>query len=105
VDLQWYTWKLYLSNVVLDELVTSHTSVWSEPSRYLKSICEDVGCIQQGHHELTDLIEDHNMIYYNGCVEGHCENCRYFGFPCANLAVHGFGTLSFVCQWDPQFRP
>lgn len=92
-----------MTNFVLDELVRNHKSVWEAPSFGLKFMCEDVGCIQHGHHELADLIEDHNMEYLIDCVQYKCENCRQWGFPCDNLAEYGFQNSRLARQWDAQF--
>ena len=102
-DLQWYIWKTYKSQFVNDEVVSSHFSVWENPSERLLELCKDVGCIQHGHNELPDLIEDHNMWCWNDCVDLKCENCRCYGFPCDNLAVYGFNNINLAGQWDAQF--
>ena len=102
-DLQWYTWKLYNSTHVHDELIRTYKSVWKDPSDSIMCICRDVGCVQHGHHELAELIEDHNMWALNECIQFKCENCKHYGFPCDNLSVYGFDNMSLMGQWDAQF--
>lgn len=94
---------MYQSQFVFEELVTNHPIIWEDPSDTLLRLCKDVGCIQSGHHELTDLIEDHDMWMWDQCMNYKCENCLYWGFPCDNLAHYCLNVPHLSRQWDPQF--
>lgn len=102
-DIQWLIWKTYNSTFVMKELVSSQKFLWENPSQQLKNLCQDIGCIQQGHHCLEEMIEDHNMDAWNHCVEEHCMNCQHFGFPCSNLATYAFQNPSIAELWHPNF--
>jgi len=97
-DVQWYIWKIYRKNHVMNELINKFKFVWYEPSDRLKELVScDQGAIQHGHHELADMIEDEDMWAYDSCVYGRCENCAHYGFPCTNLAVYAFRNLKLDC--------
>lgn len=102
-DIQWYIWKTYFSKFIVKEIINSFDFVWRNPSDRLVDICKDVGTVQQGHTELEEMIEDHNMEYWHGCVNGHCPNCDDYGFPCTNLAVYGFNNDKLDCLWKANF--
>jgi len=102
-DIQWLIWKIYFSKNVLKELQVEYDFVWRNPSDNLIDLCKDVGCIQQGHHELEEMIEDHNMWAYDHCCEIKCDNCIIYGFPCANLAHYGFENMRLDGLWQPNF--
>lgn len=102
-DLQWIIWKTYFSKFVSVQIVSDHKFVWENPSQNLISLCKDVGCIQQGHHCLEEMIEDENMWAYEHCMDIHCDNCKVFGFPCSNLAHYGFQNSAICELWEPNF--
>lgn len=95
---QYLIWKSFNSKYVLDELVTKADFVWRNPSLRLVRLCKDPGCLQLGHSELEDMIEDDRMWAWNNCTKRACDNCRFYGFPCLNLAHYGFnnGNIPFV---------
>ena len=90
-DVQWYIWKIYGKTHIMNDLINSFEFVWHEPSDRLKQLVScDKGAIQHGHNELSDMIDDENMWAWNSCINGHCQNCTTYGFPCTNLAMYGF---------------
>ncbi len=101
-DIQWYIWKLYYSNNVVKQ-ISENKFIWDDPSNDLVNMCKDNGAIQQGHHELHDMIYDENMVYYTHCVNGKCVNCISYGFPCLNLSVYGFENTRLAGLWNPNF--
>ena len=102
-DIQWYTWRIFFKHHIVPELYGKYQHIWECPSDRLLDLCRDKGCIQQGSSELEDLIEDENMWAWNICVNGKCENCSHYGFPCHNLAQHGFQIPRLGCQWEANF--
>jgi hypothetical protein len=103
-DMQWLIYKTYWSTHVMRDLVATHEFRWYMPSDRLIELCTvDPGTIQQGHSELEDMIEDHNMWAWNFCVGGHCGNCAHHGFPCTNLATYGFNNIAICELWQPNF--
>jgi hypothetical protein len=102
-DLQWVIWQKYFREHTLSELIRSYRHTWESPSDSLLDICSDVGCIQHGHSELEDLIEDENMWAWKGCIESKCQNCVHWGFPCLNLAEYGFQIPELGGQWTANF--
>ena len=87
----------------MKELIDTSDFVWRNPSDDIKELCQDIGCIQQGHHNLEDMIEDHNMWVFKECCESKCPNCEHYGFPCGNLAVHGFQNMDISEIWKPNW--
>ena len=96
-------WKKVYSQTVVPEVIQSFEFVWRDPSDRLIELCNDTGTIQQGHHCLEDMIEDHNMWCFENCVENSCDNCVHYGFPCSNLAFYGFENPKLDCLWQPNF--
>ena len=88
----------------MKELLTTGDFIWENPSDELKQLCQDTGCIQQGHHGLEDMIEDHNMWAFKNCCESKCSNCKIYGFPCGNLAMHGFQNAKIMEIWEPNWN-
>ena len=101
---QYLIWKAYNSTFVMKELISSQKFTWENPSDVLISLCNDVGTIQQGHHDLEDMIEDHNMWCFRDCIDTKCANCVHYGFPCSNLAWHGFHNPKIADLWKPNFQ-
>ena len=102
-DIQWLIWRTYYSKFVLDSLMNGFDFVWRKPSDRLIELCKDVGTIQQGHMEIHEMIEDHNMWCWETCVGSNCANCEIYGFPCTNLAIHGFNNERLDRLWKPNF--
>ena len=103
-DIQWLIWKAYNSTFVMKELISSQKFLWEHPSPRLIQLCtRDKGCIQHGHHELEDMMDDENRQYLSICVDTKCDNCQVHGFPCANLAWYGFRNDFLEGLWDPNF--
>jgi hypothetical protein len=100
---QYLVWKSFNSSFVLKELLSTHSFLWEIPSELLINLCNDNGTIQQGHHDLEDMIEDHDMWAFKNCIESKCLNCQMFGFPCGNLAIHGFKNHHISELWNPNF--
>ncbi len=99
-NFQWMVWRAFFSKFVLRELIRQLDFIWENPSDQLLRLCSgDAGAIQQGHHELAEMIEDEHMWMYNLCVGGKCLNCEDYGFPCTNLAWHGFRNMHLDCLW------
>ena len=99
-DVVWYIWKIYNTNHVLDELMKTYDSVWRDPSLHLQClVCDDMGSLQHKHNDLWEMIEDHNMHFYNECIDEKCPNCQVYGFPCANLAAYGFENEKLGSIW------
>ena len=90
---------MYMNRFVFKELTENHYSIWEYPSDTLLDICKDVGCIQQGHHELSDLVEDHNKWMWDDCINEKCLNCETHGFPCENLAYYCLHIPRLSGQW------
>ena len=57
---------------------------WIQPSKRLIDLCQDNGTVQRGCHTLYELIQDHNMHYF----QDYCENCAVYKFPCTNCATY-----------------
>ena len=102
-DIQWYIWRMVYSQTVVNDVITKHKMVWEDPSDRLLELCKDHGCIEHGHNELSDLIEDENMWCWDVCVNNKCLNCSTHGFPCTNLAYYGFNIPKLDCQWQANF--
>ena len=102
-DIQWFIWRKMFKFVANEIVAMDNLRMWQYPSDRLVDLCRDNGAIQQGHHGLEDMIEDHDMWAYNICIDGHCQNCEYHGFPCLNLAVYGFNNRSIEGIWRPNF--
>ena len=60
-DIQWFIWKTFYTTFVVPKIVCDSELLWENPSDNLMDLCKDKGCIQQGHHELCEMIEDHNL--------------------------------------------
>ena len=101
---QYLIWKAYNSTFVMKELVLSQKFIWEDPSDNLIDLCMDSGTIQQGYHNLEDMIEDHNMWAFKDCCASKCPNCVHYGFPCDNLALHGFQNIKISELWRPNFQ-
>ena len=101
-DIQWFIWKTFFSKFILKKIEET-ACIWLNPSNHLVELCKDVGTIQQGHMEIQDMIEDHNMVHWCECVNNRCSNCEQYGFPCTNLAMFGFGNRKLDCLWKPNF--
>ena len=103
-DIQWLIWKTYKSTFVMKELISSQKFLWEHPSpRLIQLGTRDKGCIQHGHHELEDNMDDENRKYLSFCVGTKCDNCRVHGFPCATLSFYGFQNVNMLELWDPNF--
>ena len=105
-DIQWFIWRKVFRFVVKELSGGPQQGgriPWQNPSDRLIDLCQDTGTIQQGHHELEDMIEDHNMWAYTLCVHGLCDNCVMYGFPCLNLASYGFNNPSLGGIWKANF--
>ena len=103
-ELEIYINKKYFSSFVFPSLIKNHNSVWNDdPSDRIIELCKDTGTIQQGHHELEELIEDHNMWAWEICTSVHCLNCKFHKFPCKNLSVFGFNNEKLWGLWEPNF--
>ena len=85
------------------DISAKHKFVWTNPSERLIELCKDTGSIQQGHHELDEMIDDCNMWAYKACVNEKCENCKMYGFPCLNLSHYGFENVHLCGIWNPNF--
>ena len=101
---QYLIWKAYNSTFVMKELISSQTFTWETPSDNLIDLCKDPGTIQQGYHDLEEMIEDHNMWTFEDCVSSKCKNCACYGFPCGNLTCHGFHNMKIAGLWKPNFE-
>ena len=88
----------------MKELILTQKFTWLNPSDNLIDLCKDVGTIQQGYHALEDMIEDHNMWAFKDCCALKCPNCEHYGFPCDNLADHGFNNMNISELWKPNFE-
>ena len=102
-DIQWLINKKYFSSFVVPNIIKQHKSIWENPSDEIIALCRDTGTIQQGHHELEELIEDHNMWAFDVCTSIHCLNCKFHKFPCKNLAHFGFNNTKLCGLWEPNF--
>ena len=102
-EIQWLINKKYFSSFVIPTIIKQHHSVWEDPSDRIIALCKDIGTIQQGHHELEELIEDHNMWAWEICTSVHCLNCKFHKFPCKNLANFGFKNDKLWGLWEPNF--
>src|SRR6056300_523882 len=102
-DVQYLIWRSYYSKFVLTHIINCFDFVWRNPSDRLLELCKDIGTIQQGHIEIYEMIEDHNMRCWYECVNNKCRNCEEYGFPCTNLAIHGFNNVRLDCLWTPNF--
>lgn len=102
-DIQWYIWRIVFKQNVVPDILTNHKFIWEDPSDQLLDLCRDPGCIQQGHSELEEMIEDQNMWCWEVCVHEQCDNCRVHGFPCLNLAAYGFENSKIAGHWQPNF--
>lgn len=103
-DIYIIIYKKLFSQTVLIELIDSYDFIWRNPSNSLIDLCDDIGTIQQGYHELEDMIIDENMWAYKSCIENQCENCSTYGFPCSNLAYYGFNNIKLECLWSANFH-
>lgn len=102
-DIQWFIWKTFYTKFVVPKIVCDREFLWENPSDNLMDLCKDKGCIQQGHHELCEMIEDHNLWVYYDCTVNKCANCQAYGFPCDNLALYGFENGRIAGQWHANF--
>jgi len=102
-DVQWVINKKYFTSFVVPAIIKQHYSVWEDPSDRIILLCKDIGIIQQGHNELEELIEDHNMWAWNICMSIHCLNCKFHKFPCKNLSSFGFNNSKLWGLWEPNF--
>ena len=102
-DIQWLVWRTFFSRFVVGEIQRTYNFRWKDPSQMLIDLCKDLGTIQQGHHELEDMIRDENMWAWKICSSDRCANCEHFGFPCTNLAHFGFNNEKLECLWQPNF--
>lgn len=102
-DLQFVINKKYFSSFVVPVIIKKHRFVWEDPSDKIIKLCKDIGTIQQGHHELEEMIEDHNMWAFEVCTSIHCLNCKFHKFPCKNLADLGFENTKLWGLWEPNF--
>ncbi|MDA9847153.1 hypothetical protein N9C10_04415 [Flavobacteriaceae bacterium] len=84
-------------------IIKKYNPIWDDPSDRIIELCKDVGTIQQGHHELEELIEDHNMWAWKLCTSIHCLNCKFHKFPCKNLSALGFNNPKLWGLWEPNF--
>ena len=101
--LQYEILKKVSNDTWINDIVYKHKFLWSAPSDRLIELCKDVGTIQQGHHELDDMIDDCNMWAYKLCTNMKCDNCQFTGFPCANLSTYGFENERISGIWQPNF--
>jgi len=102
-DIQWFIWRTFYSNFIVPKIIRDNEFIWENPSENLLDMCNDNGCIQQGYHELCEMIEDHNLWVYYDCTVNKCANCQTYGFPCDNLAMYGFENGNLARQWDANF--
>ena len=102
-DIHWLINKKYFSSYVSPLIIKKYNSIWDNPSDRIIELCKDVGTIQQGHHELEELIEDHNMWAFELCISNQCLNCKFHKFPCKNLADFGFNNTKLWGLWEPNF--
>jgi len=102
-DIQWLVWRTFFTKFIVDEIIKTYTCTWKDPSDTLVKLCRDPGVIQQGHHELEDMIEDEDMWVWNSCIDDKCGNCALHGFPCGNLALYGFRNENIEMKWQPNF--
>lgn len=102
-DIQWEINKKYFSSFVVPVIIKQHHFIWEDPSDRIIKLCKDIGTIQQGHHELEELIEDHNRWALYICTSVHCLNCKFHKFPCRNLATYGFKNKKLWGLWEPNF--
>ena len=102
-NFQWMVWRAFFSKFVLKDMSKQFNFIWKNPSDQLMMLCNEPGTIQQGHHELEDMIEDCDMWAYIICTKGKCINCVTYGFPCSNLAAHGFKNKRLDGLWRANF--
>ena len=103
-NFQSMVWRAFFSKFVLRDMVNQLDFIWENPSDQLLRLCSgDAGTIQQGHHELEEMIEDEHMWAYRICIDEKCGNCATHGFPCTNLAWHGFQNMRLDCLWKPNW--
>lgn len=109
-DIWGVIWKKFFSSFVIKELKSSYSSVWSpvkNQSDQLLLLCKEDNCIQYGHTDFDTLVNLHRGNYsfelFSDCLNGHCENCSYFGFPCSNMVFHGLKkNCAYVEMWKKQ---
>ena len=97
------TWKNHTDDV-MKELISSKKFLWEHPSRRLIQLCTlDDGCIQHGHHELADMMDEEKRKYLTFCVDTKCADCQVHGFPCVTLAFYGFANMNMFELWFANF--
>ena len=91
-EIERYIWKIYFSETVMSQIKTKK-AIWVQPSNEILKICKEVGCLQHGHSDLEKLLfDDFNekkKIIHQICFQRICNNCEYYGFPCANATIYG----------------
>lgn len=85
-------WMKYFKSSILKEIQNAD-SIW-DPKRHqseqLKKLCtEDKGAIEFKHTDFEKLMTEDTTLPEHYCVNGYCENCKYYGFPCANMVMFG----------------
>ena len=97
IDVQYVIWRKAFSSQVIEELYRHPVHLlWKQPSKTLKQLCKDKGCYQNGYTDLTELIEDHNLIM----ITSHCYNCEVHKFPCVYCCSFLFDYQIEYNLWD-----
>ena len=96
-------WKVYFQENVLSEI--NHiipAKKWEKPSKQLCSLCDDVGCLQQGIDVDTtmDILFDEDTDNYCKSNDCKCTNCISFGWPCLNHSVYSSKTIGISVMWN-----
>lgn len=91
-EIERYIWKIYFSETVMSQVKDKKT-IWFQPSNEILKICNEVGCLQHRHSDLEKLLFDdfneEKKKIHQLCFQRICNNCKYYGFPCANATFYG----------------
>ena len=124
LDVSMYIWKNYFTSYVLNEIRNRDPAkLWTEPTRNLCNLCNDIGCLQAGEN-IDNLV--FSLFNVNGCdlcqnkfhdcIEENCEhfetftlnekkkincgNCMDYGFPCLNCGTYFSENIGFIGMWN-----
>ena len=124
LDVSMYIWKNYFTFYVLDEIRNRDPAkLWTEPTRNLCNLCNDIGCLQTGKNIDNLVFSLFNVNYCDLCqIKNHdcidekyeifetftlnknkkinCGNCKDYGFPCLNCGTYFSESIGFIGMWN-----
>ena len=93
-------WKIYYSKEVLSNIKNTQF-IWKTPSVNLLNKTNDIGCYQHKYSDMEKYMYSDKGIKEAVliCSYKNCGNCRFYNFPCRNLAHYSNLSNKLEGKW------